>query len=85
MHWSVGESCISLNGTADGDVNNRSLKTTVQDYQRCLGLCPASGGQITIQNDSDGEQIKLVYNGGNDATFTDVNNKSSQIDLACGL
>jgi hypothetical protein len=85
VQWRVGESCISLTGAADGNVNNRSLETTVSDYQRCLGECPAAGGKITIKNDSDGEEISLEYNGGNDATFTDVNNKSMQIELACGL
>jgi len=83
--WQVGESCISLAGSAEGDVNGRSLKTTVTSYQRCLASCPASGGRIKIEREDDGEEVTLDYNGGNDATFTGVNGKQTNINLACGL
>jgi hypothetical protein len=83
--WRVGESCVSLNGSADGDVDGRDLKTTVSNFQRCLGMCPASGGEIKIDSSSNGEEVKLDYNGGNDATFTGVTGKQTKIDLACGL
>lgn len=83
--WSVGESCVSLNGSADGTVDGRELKTDVTNYQRCLATCPASGGEIKIDSSPDGEEVKLDYNGGNDATFTGVTGKETKIDLACGL
>lgn len=83
--WRVGESCVSLNGSADGDVDGRDLKTTVSNFQRCLGACPASGGEIKIDSSSNGEEVKLDFNGGNDATFTGVTGKQTKIDLACGL
>jgi hypothetical protein len=83
--WRVGESCVSLNGSANGDVDGRDLTTTVSNYQRCLGTCPASGGEIKIDSSPDGEEVKLDYNGGNDATFTGVTGKLTKIDLACGL
>ncbi|MEO8875164.1 MAG: hypothetical protein ABI461_06210 [Polyangiaceae bacterium] len=83
--WRVGESCISLDGSAEGKVNGRALKTSVTGYQRCLGSCPASGGEIKIQREDDGEEVTLEYDGGNDATFTGVNGKQTNIPLACGL
>ncbi len=83
--WRVGESCVSLNGSASGDVDGRDLKTTVSNFQRCLGACPASGGEIKIDSSPDGEEVKLDFNGGNDATFTGVTGKETKIDLACGL
>jgi hypothetical protein len=83
--WRVGESCVSLNGSATGDVDGRDLKTTVSNYQRCLGTCPAAGGSITIQSNTNGEQVELDYNGGNDATFKGVTGAETKIDLACGL
>jgi hypothetical protein len=83
--WRVGESCVSLAGSANGTVDGRDLTTTVSNYQRCLGTCPAAGGSITIQSDANGEKVELDYNGGNDATFKGVTGAETKIDLACGL
>ncbi|HEX7667646.1 MAG TPA: hypothetical protein VF407_24125, partial [Polyangiaceae bacterium] len=82
--WQVGESCIALDGTAQGQVNNRGLKTDVTSYQRCQGECPAAGGVITISNDA-GQQISLTFDGSAKATFTAADDQQTQIDLACGF
>lgn len=83
--WRVGESCIALDGSAEGNVTARKLKTSVDGYQRCLGSCPVAGGKITILDEGSNHQVSLAYNGGNDATFTDVNGQETAITLACGL
>ena len=66
---STGGSCIALDGSAEGTVDDRTLKTEVDDYQRCLDAvnnCPAAGGKITIQSEKDGEQVSLSFDGSND-------------------
>lgn len=83
--WRVGGTCISLDGSAEGTVDDRTLKTEVDNYQRCLGSCPAAGGKITIESEKDGEQVSLLFDGANEATFTGVNGQQTKITLACGL
>lgn len=83
--WRVGGTCISLDGSAEGTVDGRTLKTEVDGYQRCLDSCPAAGGKITIQSEKDGEQVSLSFDGANEATFTGVDGKQTKITLACGL
>ncbi|MGH7284373.1 MAG: hypothetical protein ACRELY_22830 [Polyangiaceae bacterium] len=85
MKWRVGESCIALDGSAEGAVADRTLKTEVDDYQRCADECPAAGGKITVDSEKDGEQVTLSFDGSNVATFTGVDGKLTKIVLACGL
>ncbi len=84
VEWRVGQSCIALDGTAQGQVKGRGLNTHVSNYQRCQGECPAAGGEITISNDA-GQQVSLTFDGSATATFTDASDRETRIDLACGI
>lgn len=83
--WRVAGTCIALDGSAEGTVDDRTLKTEVDGYQRCLDSCPAAGGKITIESEKDGEQVSLSFDGANEATFTGIDGKQTKITLACGL
>lgn len=85
MKWRVGESCIALDGSAEGTVADRTIKTQVDSYQRCADACPAAGGKITVESEKDGEEVTLSFDGSNVATFTGVDGKPTKIILACGL
>lgn len=84
VEWQVGESCIALDGAAQGEVKGRALNTHISNYRRCQGECPAAGGMITISNDA-GQEVSLTFDGSATATFTDASDRETRIDLACGI
>jgi hypothetical protein len=88
--WNVGgaTTCVGINGTSDGTISGDDLKTTVVSYQRCTGACPQAGSEITIQNETNGKEVDVKYDGGDLATVTlTEGGKTGSIDLilACGL
>src|SRR5262249_47223393 len=40
VEWTIGQSCIKLNGSAVGELGGRVIQTSVSNYQRCRGECP---------------------------------------------
>ncbi len=80
--WSVGQSCVRLDGSADGDVTGRGLTTTVSGYVRCKGECPRAGGDVTIREKSTGRSIDIAFTGGDRAVVSD-NGKTYDVSLAC--
>lgn len=84
QEWRLGEQCISLTGTTDGTVNTRTLKTSVEKYQRCRNECPAAGGVITVEDSKRALKVRIEFTGEAVANVT-LNDKQSQVPLACGL
>jgi hypothetical protein len=84
--WTVGESCVTIDGSAQGDVTGRTLDTTVKGFSRCRGECPTAG-KVTITNVSASppRSVEITYDGGDTAAFTGVDGKTYDITLACGL
>jgi hypothetical protein len=82
--WTIGESCVSIDGSAEGDVTGRKLKTVVARYSRCRGQCPSSG-MVTITNETTQKSVAIAYDGTAIATFTGIDGKTYDITLACGL
>ncbi len=85
VKWTVGDACLLANGTTEGDVAGRSLITTLTNYQRCRGECPAAGGKIDVRNADTGDEISLEFNGGTHATFTNASGATTDVTLACAL
>ena len=83
--WTIGQSCVMVNGTSDGDVTGRKIHTDVISYSRCKGECPAEGSEIKITDVTKAKAVDIKYNGGRSATFTAPNGKQTQVLLACGL
>lgn len=83
--WSVGEPCLAVDGTAEGNITGRPLKTTVKSYRRCRGGCPEKDGEIDVANERTGNSISIRYNGGNSATFTGIHGNTTDFVLACGI
>ncbi len=83
--WTVGQECVLVNGSSDGNVSGRNLHTDVINYSRCKGECPAAGSEVKITNSDNGRSIDITYDGGRQATFTGPKGGQVQITLACGL
>lgn len=83
--WKVGEQCLAVDGTADGSVGGREIKTTVANYQRCRGECPAAGGTITVENLKTNEKVSIEYTGGPTAHVSQNDQPAQDVSLACGF
>ncbi len=83
--WTVGQECVLVNGSSDGNVTGRQIHTDVIHYSRCRGECPAPGSEIRITNANTGKTVDITYDGGRQATFTGPTGGQTQIVLACGL
>jgi hypothetical protein len=85
LGWTIGEACLRLDGTSEGEVNKRGVKTTVENYERCRAACPAAGGAITIESLKTGDSYRIDFNGGPVATLTLPKGDTINLKLACGL
>lgn len=80
--WRLGERCIGMSGTAEGNVKGRNLRTEITDYRRCQGACPEAGGKITITNVATGTKIEISFDGTSQGTVTSPKGTST-FPLAC--
>lgn len=69
VKWTVGEPCIGLDGTSQGNVSGRNLKTEVTAFRRCRGSCPDAGGKIVVTNVDKGVSLEIHYDGTSQATL----------------
>ncbi len=69
--WTVGDSCFTLNGTSEGTIGARDVKTELISYKRCKASCPEAGSEIKLTNVNLGKTVDLTYGTG-EATFTDA-------------
>lgn len=83
--WKVGEQCLSVDGTADGTIGDREIKTTIASYQRCRGECPAAGGKITVENFKTNEKVVIEYTGEATAHVSQNDQPAQDVTLACGV
>lgn len=83
--WSVGGSCVTIDGEAKGTVLKRSIDTKVEKYVRCRGECPEAGGLVTVTDSATNERVSLSFDGTNEAKLTTSGGTTTQIALACGL
>lgn len=83
--WRVGEQCLTLDGTTEGTVGTRGIKTTIERFQRCKNACPAAGGVITVENTSTAASLRIEFNGGPSVTVKSSEGAEKDITLACAL
>lgn len=81
--WSLGEACFSLEGTTEGQVRQRDIKTEVQSFRRCRRGCPEDGGKIIVTNVAKNKVVTIEFDGTATATYTAPNGKQLPLALAC--
>ena len=81
--WRIGERCFTVNGTSEGDVGKRSLKTVIDSFTRCQGACPEAGGKITVTNTDKNKTIEIDFDGTAQAKVTPPNGVSFSVPLFC--
>lgn len=67
--WTVGGTCLSVDGTSDGTVTGHELKTDVISFQVCKGQCPEPGSEIKVTDVTSNKVYDVKWNGAT-ATYT---------------
>lgn len=81
--WTLGDKCFSLDGSTEGQVRQRDIKTEIQSYKRCGRGCPEAGGKIVVTNVAKNKVVTLDFDGTNKATYTNANGKQIALQLLC--
>jgi hypothetical protein len=84
IKWTVGGSCISINGSSQGTITGLDLDTTITNYSRCEGSCPAAGSEVHVEDITNGDSVNVEFLGGDSAQFTGVSGRVTNIPLLCG-
>jgi hypothetical protein len=83
VSWTLGEACFSLDGTTEGQVGQRDIKTEVQNFKRCRRGCPEAGGKIIVTNVAKNKVVTIEFDGTATATYTAPNGKQFSLPLLC--
>lgn len=81
--WTLGEACFSLDGTSEGQVRQRDIKTEVQNFKRCRRGCPEAGGKIIVTNVAKNKIVTIEFDGTSTAKYTAPNGKELPLLLLC--
>lgn len=81
--WTLGEACFSLDGSKEGQVGARDLKTEVQGFKRCRRGCPEAGGKILVTNVAKNELVTIDFDGTATAKYTAPTGATYPLPLLC--
>lgn len=82
VSWTVGEQCVALSGTSEGNLTGKRVKIEIPSYKRCRGSCPEAGSEIKVTNVDSGKTVSVRY-GAADAVYTNANGKEITFTPAC--
>lgn len=83
VSWTLGEACFSLDGTSEGQVRQRDIKTEVQSFKRCRRGCPEAGGKIIVTNVAKNKVVTIEFDGTATAKYITPNGKELPLVLLC--
>jgi hypothetical protein len=79
------QSCMTLNGTFTTTVGNVAWSTVIANFRQCTGMCPDSGGTVTVSSERGGSITVHYTNGGTaEVTTTTAGGTRGMIVLSCG-
>lgn len=84
VSWKLGEACFMLEGSSQGQVRGREIRSAISNFRRCRGGCPDAGGKIVVTNVTKGKSVELRYDGTSRATFVSPKGRVSSVALLCG-
>jgi hypothetical protein len=82
LSYDPGSECLTLNGTWTTTVGLKTASTTIANYTRCKGTCPAAGGSL-VHVARTGAAVTVTYDGSANASWASTNGKSGTIALIC--
>jgi hypothetical protein len=75
--------CLTLDGTFMTTIGNLSWSTVVSNFRQCSGMCPDSGGTVTLTG-MNGASVTVHYTNGASAEVTTSGATRGMILLICG-
>jgi hypothetical protein len=78
----VGELCVGLDGDWNTKIGLIAWDTAVQGFRICKDECPVDGGTVTWT--SGMKSTVLSYDGTDTASWSNSDDKSGTLNLACG-
>lgn len=83
ISWTVGESCVDVEGQASGTIDALHLATRTTSFVACDGACPNSGSELRADDvDHPGVFVRVLYGAGT-ATYVNERGESSTFVPAC--
>lgn len=82
LSYDPAAECLTLNGTWTTTVGLKTASTTIANYTRCKGTCPAAGGSL-VHVARTGAAVTVTYDGSANASWASTNGKSGTIALTC--
>jgi hypothetical protein len=80
--WDSAAKCATLNGDWSTTIGNDTWATSVDNFQQCKGVCPASG-TISHTGGISGVTITVKFDGSADAKWSSDNGKTGDLLLLC--
>ncbi len=80
LTWTA--TCFTLNGQWSTTTPSATRSTTVDDFTRCAGTCPAAGGSIA-HTYINGVTLTITFDGSATAKWSASNGKSGSFSLIC--
>ncbi len=74
--------CLTLDGSWTTTVGLKTASTTIANYTRCKGTCPAAGGSL-VHTTRAGAAVTVTYDGSANAAWASSNGKSGTLALTC--
>ena len=79
LSWTT--TCVTLNGTWTTTIDLVSWNTAVTDLTRCLGACPAAGGQAVFHGPV--RTVTIDFDGSDVAAWHTAAGLTGTVDLVC--
>ena len=72
--------CVEVTGRGNVSVDERDFEYTLDNYSRCIGLCPETG--ILTLEDGD-ESTSVRFDGSSEPDYATSDQRSGQLRLDC--
>ncbi|PTL79480.1 hypothetical protein [Vitiosangium sp. GDMCC 1.1324] len=80
MTWEQGSGCVTMNGQSGSTRGDKTVTSTITNYQRCQNQCP-SAGKVTVDG-KDGA-FTTEFNGTSTVKVTGPNGDTKTYDFQC--
>ena len=81
--WDIETNCLGMDGAWQTKVDNKTWNTTIDNWERCEGECPKSGGHIEFEGGMRDVTVTIDYDGSPNAAWKSSRGSSGSLDLNC--
>lgn len=75
--------CMTLDGAWQTKAGGYTWSTTVANYKRCSGMCPAAGGSVVYTGGISGVTVTVTFDGGGTAKWVSSRGRTGAVIVNC--